>query len=238
MHSTHYLCHAGPSGPLNPSSSTSFTEPIIILSDSEGDDSFAEVLPRKRRRLSNTIDLTDVDSLPSIPSNEIAPLSFLDSTALSTVVQDPSNKMGINEFAKNHDGSTGLAIGQNEGSKMRQTPETTSNSTDDYLSRILEVVPDVVPEYVHNLINQSAKCPGLDVVTTIVHVLLEQPYPKVDRKGKRKREDNESSVKEDDYSDPSRPFTAGTVYKQAAMVRSSIFLFSYCFVSLTNYVSK
>ncbi|KAJ7741519.1 hypothetical protein DFH07DRAFT_837532 [Mycena maculata] len=57
-----------------------------------------------------------------------------------------------------------------------------------YVAQILEIIPDVDPEYAMSLVRQHHPQSQDQVVEPVLHALFEDPtYPKVDKKGKRKR---------------------------------------------------
>ncbi|KAG6331024.1 hypothetical protein ID866_8063 [Astraeus odoratus] len=74
-------------------------------------------------------------------------------------------------------------------------PATADDPIGAYVARIFEIVPDVHPAHVLALIEHTIHSNPDRVVELAVHSLLENPsYPKVDRKGKRKREEGEEEV--------------------------------------------
>lgn len=95
---------------------------------------------------------------------------------------------------------------------------------DRYLSLVLEVVPDIDPEHAMSLIRQNLTTHGNEVVERILHHLLENPsYPKVDKKGKkRKREESptSSSAPACNYANIKREFSGGPNYSTIALVRA------------------
>jgi TRIAD3 protein (E3 ubiquitin-protein ligase RNF216) len=57
-----------------------------------------------------------------------------------------------------------------------------------YVAQVLEIIPDVDPEYALSLIRQHYPESRDQVVEPVLHALFEDPaYPKLDKKGKRKR---------------------------------------------------
>ncbi|KAI6141308.1 hypothetical protein BKA82DRAFT_4204623 [Pisolithus tinctorius] len=63
---------------------------------------------------------------------------------------------------------------------------------DDYVARVTEIVPDVQPAHVLNLVERTMQTNPDAVVELVLHALFEEPsYPKIDRKGKRKRDEAE-----------------------------------------------
>ncbi|KAG0695366.1 hypothetical protein DFH29DRAFT_271846 [Suillus ampliporus] len=100
--------------------------------------------------------------------------------------------------------------------------------TDTYVARVLEIVPDVDPAHVLGLVEQSIHNPvnaGQNVLELVLHSLFENPnYPKVDRKGKRKRiEDDEEGIARGqpapkiDYGTKNREHKGGRHYFEVAL---------------------
>ncbi|KAF7425989.1 hypothetical protein PC9H_008351 [Pleurotus ostreatus] len=87
----------------------------------------------------------------------------------------------------------------------------------DQLRQVLEVVPDVQPEYAQELLTESK------TVEATLNALFENPaYPKVDRKGKRKAEDPMGKERGQpkpkiDYSTTERPTLGGPYYYELAL---------------------
>ncbi|KAJ7449917.1 hypothetical protein FB451DRAFT_1052540 [Mycena latifolia] len=89
-----------------------------------------------------------------------------------------------------------------------------------YVAQVLEIIPDVDPEYALSLVRQHHAQSGDQVVGPVLHALFEDPaYPKVDKKGKRKRVDEE--VQGDvrgkpkaklDYANKDREYSGGVHY--------------------------
>lgn len=97
------------------------------------------------------------------------------------------------------------------------------------LAQVLEVVPDVRPDHAVELLSQQPNASPDEVVQAVIHALFEAPYPKVDRKGKRKAVDeNEGQHKrarldESDYAKLDRPYTGGVYYSDLSMVSFPFF---------------
>ncbi|KAF7305009.1 hypothetical protein MKEN_01215900 [Mycena kentingensis (nom. inval.)] len=95
----------------------------------------------------------------------------------------------------------------------------------EYLAQILEVLPDVVPEHAESLVRAQLALTPHDVLAPVLHSLFEDPaYPKVDRKGKRKRvepeeEDNVRNKPKPkiDYASKDRPYAGGVHYAQLCL---------------------
>ena len=100
---------------------------------------------------------------------------------------------------------------------------------DAYVARVLEIIPDVQPAHVVSLLEQLVQTHQDDVVEVVLHNLFEDPtYPKIDRKGKRKAEDDTderpTSKMKIDYGDKLRVMQAGPLYVEIAMVFALILL--------------
>ena len=119
---------------------------------------------------------------------------------------------------------TATTIDADDDFVVNQPTET----PDSYLSRILEVVPDVDPQHVNTLI---ANCLGEDnIVGLVLHSILEDAkYPKAPaNKGKRKRSDEDEDELASaaqiykstriDYASEDRPHRGGIHYNDLAMV--------------------
>lgn len=66
--------------------------------------------------------------------------------------------------------------------------------TDAHLARIIEVVPDVQPVHALGLVERFIQSNPEHVVELVLHAIFEDPsYPKIDRKGKRKRDADEAT---------------------------------------------
>ncbi|KAL0071545.1 hypothetical protein AAF712_001402 [Marasmius tenuissimus] len=102
------------------------------------------------------------------------------------------------------------------------TPE---DPTSTYLIQVLEIVPDVQPDYATTLINQHLPERGGSVAEFVLHHLFENSdYPKVDRKGKRKAtteltKPEVKKAREDliDYGSVDRDFKGGVHYVNLAI---------------------
>ncbi|KAJ7685299.1 hypothetical protein DFH06DRAFT_969243 [Mycena polygramma] len=89
-----------------------------------------------------------------------------------------------------------------------------------YVQRVLDILPDADPDHVLALVRQHHSQD--QVVETVLHALFEDPaYPKVDRKGKRKRveDDGEEDIRgrpksKFDYSSKDREYKGGVHYDQ------------------------
>lgn len=100
-----------------------------------------------------------------------------------------------------------------------------ADQVDAYVAQILEIIPDVLPSHIYELIEKHLPTYGSKVVEPILHLLFEDPsYPKVDRNGKRKRveqdDDDEQRRKPQpmDYGNKDRKFEGGEHYVDLATV--------------------
>ena len=100
---------------------------------------------------------------------------------------------------------------------------------DAYIARVLEIIPDVQPAHVHTLITQRINTYKDGSVEQVLHTLFDDTnYPKIDKKGKRKREevDNEGGERgltkiKIDYGDKDRVHSYGRSYVNIALVWST-----------------
>ena len=112
------------------------------------------------------------------------------------------------------------------------TPGPAPDPVDLYIARVLEVVPDVQPEHVRTLLGRHISTHKDGLVELILHMLFEDSdYPKVDKKGKRKRKEGIDADSQDskrgkarikiDYGSKDRPSTGGFFYPDIALVCST-----------------
>ncbi|KDQ07483.1 hypothetical protein BOTBODRAFT_38782 [Botryobasidium botryosum FD-172 SS1] len=94
---------------------------------------------------------------------------------------------------------------------------------DVFLAQILEIVPDVQPDYVRLLLKMHYETYGDQVDQAILHILLESNnYPKIERPNKKRKPVDEDDLKEKqkakiDYASSDRDFEVGSTYKQLAI---------------------
>ena len=103
---------------------------------------------------------------------------------------------------------------------------------DHYVALVLEIIPDVDPGHVLELIEGNVEAFKERVVESVIAVLMEDAnYPKVDRKGKGKRKREGSSQSEEggrlsqgrvkiDYMSKVREKRGGMWYEELSIVRS------------------
>jgi TRIAD3 protein (E3 ubiquitin-protein ligase RNF216) len=114
-------------------------------------------------------------------------------------------------------------------SQPSEPPADAQAPTDACVARVLEIVPDVEPAHVLGLAEHFIHNPvnaGQNVLELVLHSLFEnQNYPKIDRKGKRKRtEDDEEGAARGqaapkiDYGATNREFKGGVHYFELALV--------------------
>ncbi|CCM00543.1 uncharacterized protein FIBRA_02577 [Fibroporia radiculosa] len=109
------------------------------------------------------------------------------------------------------------------GSLLEDVPQV--DPLDAYVSQVLEIVPDVLPEHVRELIERHLPAHQQQVVETVLHILFEDPtYPKVDlrNKGKRKREVEQDDAEKNaklkvDYACTDRIREGGPSYDRHAL---------------------
>ncbi|KAF7984602.1 hypothetical protein HWV62_12799 [Athelia sp. TMB] len=96
---------------------------------------------------------------------------------------------------------------------------------DTLIARVLEIVSDVQPAHVLSLLEQHATAHKNELVEFVLHALFEDPnYPKIDKKGKRRREDTEEPEGKDrrksikiDYGSKDRERVVGPHYADIAL---------------------
>ncbi|KAJ7632726.1 hypothetical protein FB45DRAFT_913292 [Roridomyces roridus] len=93
-----------------------------------------------------------------------------------------------------------------------------------FVSQILEIVPDVDPEYALSLVREQYPKHQDQVVEPVLHLLFEDPsYPKLDRKGKRKRVETDEAGRDPakaakiDYGSKDREYKGGIHYGQLSI---------------------
>jgi TRIAD3 protein (E3 ubiquitin-protein ligase RNF216) len=107
-------------------------------------------------------------------------------------------------------------------------PPPNIDPMDIYVARVLEIIPDVQPTHVLSLLEKHVEEQHGDVVGVVLHTLFEDPtYPRIDKKGKRKREEiddegdgaarAEAKVKID-YANKDRVNRAGPLYTDISLV--------------------
>jgi E3 ubiquitin-protein ligase RNF216 len=113
-----------------------------------------------------------------------------------------------------------------ESNLAHGSPSANIDPMDTYVARILEIIPDVQPTYILSLLEQHAETRQDNVVEVVLHALFEDPkYPKIDKKGKRKREEGDDEGEERgkskvkvDYGNKDRVKQAGPLYSDIALV--------------------
>lgn len=111
-------------------------------------------------------------------------------------------------------------------------PEVDADPFSVYVAQVLEIIPDVDPDHVLSLIINQHETYKDKVVEPVLHLLFEDPdYPKADKKGKRKREEEPvESVSvtrrrlvevEVDYASEVRARPSGTFYQELSIVSLS-----------------
>ena len=197
--------------------------PIIDLTDSE-DEHSASQRPRKRQRI-GYVDLTEFDPAPSRSVRRAAPADPHGDAgpayAINNVV-DPSER-----YEPRLPTQMDNIVDRNQiaASAEPTREETPSNLEDSFLSQVLEVVPDVLPEHAISLVRMNIETHGSDAANNVVHILLEDPsYPKVEKTSKKRKRDADDgdaaklNVKVVDYSRVDREKKGGHKYDAMALV--------------------
>lgn len=99
---------------------------------------------------------------------------------------------------------------------------------DEYVVRVLEIVPDVQPTHAVGLIEQFMQSQPANVVEFVLHALFEDPsYPRVNQKGKHKRDEPDSDPNargspkpKVDYASKERVYNCGPHYFERSLVRN------------------
>jgi TRIAD3 protein (E3 ubiquitin-protein ligase RNF216) len=102
------------------------------------------------------------------------------------------------------------------------------------VAHILEIIPDVEPDYLTRLVTKAVSTHGSRVLEHVLHFLFDDSkYPKIDAKGKGKRkraDDEDKDAQAEDskrpkvdfgYGDLSRAFKGGPDYLDIALVWNS-----------------
>ncbi|OCH88146.1 hypothetical protein OBBRIDRAFT_795550 [Obba rivulosa] len=109
-----------------------------------------------------------------------------------------------------------------------EAPAEPQDPFDGYVASVLEIIPDVLPSHVRELVERQYPEYQANIVEAVLHLLFESPnYPKETRgaKGKRKREvDDDEDVREAarakiDYGSKDRRREGGPHYAKAAVLQ-------------------
>ncbi|KIK93205.1 hypothetical protein PAXRUDRAFT_829200 [Paxillus rubicundulus Ve08.2h10] len=95
----------------------------------------------------------------------------------------------------------------------------------EYVVRVIEVVPDAQPAHILGLVEQFMNTQPRNVVEFVLHALFEDPsYPKVDKKGKRNRDEPEGDENTRavpkpriDYANKEREYSGGPHYFEISL---------------------
>ncbi|KAJ8593532.1 hypothetical protein M405DRAFT_594536, partial [Rhizopogon salebrosus TDB-379] len=193
---------------------------IIEISDSDSESAFILVSPKRKRPVNHAQEISRANPGPSLPNVPVfgTPAHLLQSTAPSagssqnarvaaTPLFYPDDEYsGVQEMhVRNQELENPPAqvlppvlppVPPPQPPQLPEPPAPAADPTDAYVARVLEIVPDVQPAHILRLVEQFIHHPdyvGQNVLELVLHYLFENPdYPKVDRKGKRKRtEDDE-----------------------------------------------
>lgn len=104
-------------------------------------------------------------------------------------------------------------------------PVSQQDPVSSLLAQVLEVVPDVQPNYVTELISQRSTASSVGILEAVLHVLFDVPYPKIEKKGKRKSLDNDEEGQRKrprldviDYAQLKREYKGGVHYSDLSIV--------------------
>ena len=106
-------------------------------------------------------------------------------------------------------------------------PENEEGIISGYMAQVLEIIPDVAPEYLLALIMQLYPQHQKESIDLAIQILFDDgQYPKVERKGKRMSEADldtrvlkKARIEYTDYSQLDRPSLAGFDYVNMSLVR-------------------
>ncbi|KIJ59963.1 hypothetical protein HYDPIDRAFT_139939 [Hydnomerulius pinastri MD-312] len=106
-----------------------------------------------------------------------------------------------------------------------EIPAPVIDPADEYVVRVIEIVPDVQPAHVLTLVEQFMDTQPGNVVEFVLHALFENSdYPKVDKKGKRKKDEDEeegatrgSPKTRIDYGSKDREYNCGPHYFEISL---------------------
>ncbi|KAI6029930.1 hypothetical protein BKA83DRAFT_4225342, partial [Pisolithus microcarpus] len=212
---------------------------VIELSDSElGDEEGVQVVTgskttaRRNTRRNTVTRKEDVDHPPSSSINlDILP-SDTQASRVADVVQTEERPRSPGPPSPSAVTSSPQA--SNKISPAVPHPPETSPAPvamDDYVARVTEIIPDVQPAHVLSLVERATQTNPDAVVELVLHALFEDPsYPKIDRKGKRKRGEAEQEEKEEgrhssrgtpkprvDYLSEDREYDGGPFYSELSL---------------------
>lgn len=127
-------------------------------------------------------------------------------------------------------------------------PEPDVDPISKYVARVLEIIPDVEPDHLLNLVTTCLPTYGDQVVEHVLHSLFEDPtYPKAEKKGKCKRKQIDddpdghgipSKRTKIDYGNKDRPYTGGVHYADLALVLPCAFILNIVFLLTRLYLSR
>jgi hypothetical protein len=117
--------------------------------------------------------------------------------------------------------------GQEQQEGSLDEPENEEGIISGYMAQVLEIIPDVAPEYLLALIMQLYPQHQKESIDLAIQILFEDgQYPKVERRGKRMSEADpdirvlkKARIEYTDYSQLDRPSLAGSDYVNMSLVR-------------------
>lgn len=238
-----------------PSPTRQVTGEIIEISDSDSESAPKLVPLKKKRPENHAQDIYAQYSEPSfshVPVIVAPPVNLLQVAAPSAgssqndrvdavplFYPDDEDLEGVREMAVPNQGlehpPPPVLLGVLPPAPPPQPPQTleppapAADPTDACVARVLEIVPDVQPAHVLGLVEQFIHLPndtGQTFLELVLHSLFENPdYPKVDKKGKRKRTEDDAEgtargqpVPKIDYGAKDREYKGGLYYFDLALV--------------------
>ncbi|KAK2467968.1 hypothetical protein APHAL10511_000263 [Amanita phalloides] len=138
----------------------------------------------------------------------------------------PTRTIATDKSAQAADEGRAAAQPELVPSQQGNANETTSEEdiVSLYVAQVLEIVPDVAPDYLLALIKQLHPHRKDDLINTAIQMLFEDTqYPKVERRGKRKSAEPDARIVKKakldyvDYSQRDRPCLGGPNYTELSL---------------------
>lgn len=198
--------------------------PIIVISDSDRDnDSGDEIVFIKRPEKRQRVESSTISSgtrrkvkIAVVPTRK-APHNVTRGSSVDSYSETPGEAPLSDSPSERTLTSEPAASGSSQ-----QLEEV--NHVDGFLAQLLEIVPDVEPDYARSLLIQEYDTHGKGAMDVVLHSLFESTsYPKIDRKGKGKCVASNSSDSVEDltqigYGKRDREHSGGTHYNALALV--------------------
>ncbi|KAJ7097846.1 hypothetical protein B0H15DRAFT_773241 [Mycena belliarum] len=194
---------------------------IVVLTDSDDDEERVE-RPRFRDRGANTgVAGPSIQHAP-LQHKKDASTSSLDNIpehrrpkSKSVPLFLPSDEENEPPESQNHDAPI----------LVDNLPSPPPDPIPDFVAQVLEIIPDVEPDYLLSLVRKHYPHSGDQVVEPVLHALFENPaYPKIGKNGKRKRveEDVQGDLRGKpktklDYGNKDREYKGGVHYPDLSL---------------------